>query len=99
MGFAMLRRHVNNYCEVKIMIERKIQIKLTPNELAFSFCNMSSEGQAMFFNEIANLTNEWKFPLPFQLEAISGERGLTDSGRYVMSLIGEYSSQYVDTKK
>lgn len=75
------------------MIERtiKIPIELTPNELAFAFCNMSSEGQAMFFNEIAVLTSEWKKPFPFQLEALSRESILTQGGRFIMQEIGDYS--------
>lgn len=75
------------------MIERTIKVELTPNELAFCFCNMSSTGQAMFFNEIAVLTQKWDRPFPFQLEALSLESILTKDGRVVMEEIGSYAQQ------
>lgn len=74
------------------MIERTIRthIKPSPDELAFCFCNASSEEQAMFFNEVARIVENWDRPFPFQLEALRKEKCLTREGREVMRVIGEY---------
>jgi hypothetical protein len=74
------------------MIERTTitHIKPSPAELAFCFCNASSEEQAMFFNEVARIVEGWDRPFPFQLEMLRQEKGLTRDGREVMRVIGEY---------
>lgn len=66
-------------------------IELTPQELAFCFCNMDSEGQAEFFNEVAILVENWRKPFPFQLEMLSRSEHLTADGRRIMEVIGDYS--------
>lgn len=74
------------------MIQRKIiaDITLTPDELAFEFANMDDEQQAMFFNELASITAKWEMPLCFQLQRVIDNSTLTDEGRSVMRVIGEY---------
>ena len=73
------------------MIKRTFTIEPEPSELAACFCNMSSDGQAEFFNEVGRIIKDWESPFPFQLEAISQEKSLSSEGRYVMETIGEYS--------
>jgi len=77
------------------MIERtiKLNIDIAPEELAFCFCNMSSEGQARFFNEIAVCVAKWDKPFCFQLSALTSEAILTLDGRRVMEQIGEYAKE------
>lgn len=52
------------------MIERKITVPiyLTPQELAFEFCNMDDSGQAEFFNCLHSITGKWDRPLCFRLQ-------------------------------
>ena len=61
------------------MIQRKIMVDvtLTPDELAFEFANMDDEQQAMFFNELARLTEKWEQPFCFQLQSIIDNPTLT----------------------
>jgi len=77
------------------MIERKITvgIELTPEELAFSFCNMGDNNQADFFNEVARITAKWERPFCFQLQYITDSERLTDEGREVMVSIGAYGEK------
>lgn len=74
------------------MIQRKIMVdvKLTPDELAFEFANLGDEQQAMFFNELAILTAKWERPFCFQLQSIIDNPALTKEGRSIMQEIGEY---------
>ena len=74
------------------MISRTIEIDVspTPNELAACFCGMSAAGQAMFFNEIAELVKRWDKPFGFQLQAVIDAAILTASGKAVMREIGVY---------
>lgn len=76
------------------MIERNIKycVELTPEELAFEFCNMNDSGQAKFFNEVHRITEKWERPLCFQLQFIADSEILTDGGRRVMSEIGDYAT-------
>ena len=80
------------------MFERKITVDVwpTPEELAFEFCNLDDSGQAIFFNELYNLTEKWGRPLCFQLQYVTDNQLLTDGGRSVMSQIGDYSKPYTD---
>ena len=77
------------------MIERdiKVPVELTPDELAFEFCNMNDEGQAMFFNCIAEITAQWDRPFCFQLQYLIDHPKLLDCGRRVMEQIGEYGKE------
>lgn len=75
------------------MIERKITLRmsLSPEELAFEFCDMIDSDQAKFFNEVHRITEKWERPLCFQLQFITDNEILTDGGRRVMSEIGSYA--------
>jgi hypothetical protein len=79
------------------MIERTVTVAvdLTPQELAFSFCNMGDGNQADFFSEVGVLTSKWKKPFCFQLQYIVDHERLTDEGRRVMESIGEYGQNRI----
>jgi len=76
------------------MFQRKIFIDVTPtpDELAFEFANMDDEQQAMFFNELARITNKWEWPLCFQLQALIENPALTEEGRMIMEQIGVFGA-------
>ena len=79
------------------MIKRDIHCEITPTpiELAIEFCNMDSEQQVQFFNEIASIViKEWEKPFVFQLQSITDEELLTNEARSIMRNIGEYSEKY-----
>jgi hypothetical protein len=62
--------------------------EITPEVIAELFCSMCSDEQAAFFNHVDAVGSPW---MPFQLQAITDEDGLTLQGRRVMQQIGEYS--------
>ena len=64
----------------------------TPEELAFEFANLGDDQQAVFFNELANITCMWKKPFCFQLQSLVDSPELTAAGRRIMEQIGEYGS-------
>lgn len=76
------------------MLQRKVLVDVvpTPDELAFVFCNMDDEQQAMFFNEIARITDKWDKPFCFHLQSLSDHPALTADGRRIMEQIGDYGS-------
>jgi hypothetical protein len=75
------------------MIQRKVHVEVSPSpeELAFEFSIMGDEQQAMFFNELARITENWDRPFCFQLQSLTDNQELTDAGRSVMRAIGEYA--------
>ena len=68
---------------------------ITPEWLAQKFCGMDSEGQALFFNAIANEVEVWVGSAAWclQLSYVMQEEHLTDEGRNIMSTIGQYSEK------
>lgn len=76
------------------MLQRKIMVDVTPtpDELAFEFANMDDEQQAMFFNELARLTEKWEKPFCFQLQHLIDHPALTKEGKSIMEQIGEYGA-------
>lgn len=72
--------------------EDMITHEITPEVVAELFADMDSRSQAKFFNSVSEIASAWNGGgLPFQLQAITEEDGLTLQGRNVMSMIGEYS--------
>jgi len=73
-----------------VVIKKEIAIdydvEITSAELAMLFWNMSSDGQAGFFNELACIADA----LPMQLEYIRQDTTLTPEGLQTMRMIGEY---------
>ena len=72
-------------------ITRSIEVELTPGEVAEAFCKLRSDGQALFFNEIAKIVDEGGWWLGMQLQYVTDDESLTLRGRAVMALIGDYS--------
>ena len=64
-------------------------IDLTPEELAFEFANMTDNEQAVFFNELAVLTETWGQSFDFQLQRIFEHPDITVKGRLIMKKIGQ----------
>ena len=79
------------------MIKKTIEqvIELTPEELASEFCDSTDGEQAVFFNEISKITGNWKESLgfKFQLQYLTDNDELTEGGREIMNLIGQYSAK------
>ena len=73
-------------------IERKltVDVELTPEDLADCFCDLHSNEQAHFFNRIAEVVATWDTSFNFQLQAIGNSGVLTNDGRRIMSMIGDY---------
>jgi len=80
------------------MIQRKIFVDVTPtpDELAFEFTNMGDEQQAMFFNELALITEKWDRPFCFQLYALVTKK--IDLEEILNSLINAGLIAHVDTQ-
>lgn len=72
-----------------------IDIDFSPEEVAELFCNLDSGKQARFFNEVGEISDSWDRDFCFQADFIAGDPILTDNGRYVMRIIGEYSGEYI----
>lgn len=71
----------------------EVDVNLTPEELASIWCNMKDGEQAAFFSEIGLLVEEWDVGFCFQLQYITDNETLTDSGRRIMEQIGEYANK------
>jgi len=73
-------------------LKKKIKVDVTPKECAVLFASMPSMDQAEFFNEVAEyVKNNYTKCFCFQLQWITDDKTLTDDGREIMSLIGDYS--------
>ena len=69
----------------------EVKIDLTPEDLADIWCDLDSEQQAKFFNQVANISSQWDRDFPWQMQHITDESCLTAAGRDIMKTIGEYS--------
>ena len=74
-----------------MIIESTVDYKPTPEELADEFCELYQDGQAKFFNRVANMFKSPYYSLEMQLEYVSQSKILTDDARRLMSLIGDYA--------
>lgn len=75
------------------MLTRIINVNPTPEELACEFSQMNDSQQAVFFNEIARLTEKWEMDFCFQLQHLTDNKSLTNQGRQIMKQIGEYAEK------
>ena len=91
----MIRRNINTRKIEMIQRNKVINVRPTPKELAFEFCEMDASEQAMFFNEIHKLSTTWVGSLHFQLREVS-DAGLTTGGRSVMGMIGKHADHATD---
>ena len=71
-------------------ITATIDITLAPEQIADLFWNLTDTEQAVFFNTLGEITGS---KLPFQLSPMCWSGKLTEKGRYVMSLFGEYAQE------
>ena len=71
----------------------KVEVRPTATELATEFTNMEADQQAIFFNVVAAVSDEWRSCFAMQLQAITDSEMLTTKGREVMSEIGNYSEK------
>lgn len=76
---------------MEISFTTTVTTEFSPRELAEIFCKMHSDEQAEFFNTINEEVQNWDHHLCFQLARICEEKVLTNGGREVMQLIGEYA--------
>lgn len=83
----------NEKLEISRMIEVKIQPTVT--EIARIFCEYSAGAQALFFNQIGKITEDWDTHFSVQMQAVSEEEYLMDERtRSIMTIIGEYGSVF-----
>lgn len=68
----------------------EVEVNPTPEELAQTWCEMSGDEQAQFFNAIGDIVNLWNKPFAYQLGFISNSQDLTKKGRAILINIGEY---------
>lgn len=76
------------------MIYRNIntEIEPTPYELAEEFCDMDSDGQALFFKYISEITSEeWDRPFEFQVQNIIKSKYFDEDSKRSMRIFGDYS--------
>lgn len=72
-------------------ITTTIEYNPAPEELAAEFCSLYEDGQAKFFNRVAEIFNQPSKSLAMQLEYISRSKLLSGDARYLMRMIGDYS--------
>ena len=75
-----------------IIRNQEISIVLTAEELAEEFCRMDGDEQASFFSFVGSISSLWKSNIVFQLQAIADSQYLSNGGRRVMELLGEYAT-------
>jgi diadenosine tetraphosphate (Ap4A) HIT family hydrolase len=69
-----------------------VEFNVTPRSVAELFCGMADDEQAEFFNEVSAIVKrEWDASFAVQMHAVGERTNLTDAGRTVMHIIGEYS--------
>ena len=73
-------------------ITKEVDIEITPIEAAKAFASWGSNNQALFFEELAKeIIDTWDGVFCPQVKAIMDSKNLTDKGREIMRIIGEYS--------
>ena len=76
---------------MKFVKTSEVEIEITPKDVAQMFCSMSSADQAEFFNAIHDEVSTWPGPFVMQLQYIHDSPFLKQTGKDIMSAIGEYS--------
>ena len=69
------------------------EVDISPSELADIFYQMDSDEQASVFNNIFRFAGINGSRLPMQLQYVTDSKNLTDEGRSVMRLIGDYADK------
>jgi hypothetical protein len=72
------------------IIKRRTEVafELTVSEIAVAILDMNDDEQTELLNSLAR---ESKGRLPFQLQAITDNKGLTSDARYLLSQLGDYA--------
>ena len=65
-----------------------VEVDLTIDQLAEAIIHLSSDEQALLISRMAELAT---FNVPIQLQYVTDEEGLSDEGRHLMGLIGDYA--------
>ena len=75
---------------MKPEITRVVELAISPtiDELASMIIHLGSDEQAQLISKMAELAT---FSVPMQLQYVTDDPALTDEGRYLMSLIGDYA--------
>jgi hypothetical protein len=72
----------------KIEVTLTDKVALTPERIAELFWSMDCDEQADFFNHLDKVAGD---RLCFQLQYVQDSSTLTDGGRHVMKMIGDYA--------
>jgi len=76
------------------MVNKTLQIKLTPNELAREFCEMCSDEQASFLNEVGRIAkDEWRRSMETQVNYIFKDGNLDANGKNFLNIIADYVNE------
>jgi hypothetical protein len=78
---------------MKISRDIRVDIELSPENIADCFCDLHGNEQAIFFNRVSEVTATWGSPFCFQLQNIVDSNILTREGKEIMCQIGEYSEE------
>jgi len=82
---------MNGKENLQLIVGDKVTSK-TPEDVAELFASMGSDEQARFFNHVDAVASCWGGGgLPFQLQSVTEDDGLTLEGRRVMQMIGKCS--------
>jgi len=77
------------------VIHREVPITMTLGEVAAAFANMDSDHQAGFFSIVAWHVKRWeregKGTFETQMQLVNESENLTQGGREIMQVIGDYS--------
>jgi hypothetical protein len=65
-----------------------VEVDLTIDQLAEAIIHLSSDEQALLISKMAELAT---FNVPIQLQYVTDEECLSDKGRHLMSLMGDYA--------
>lgn len=77
---------------MKTSIQRLITVTPYPEEMAEIWWNMNSDDQVMFLNKLGEYMSHSSNG-EIQMQYITDTKWLTDKGRYVMQLMGEYADK------
>lgn len=72
------------------------EFEITPEDAAAAFCEFGSDEQAVFFNEVARISQQWEAPFCMQMQHLTDDEDLKPAGRKIMDTIGSYA--YSDNK-
>jgi hypothetical protein len=83
---------------MKPEITRQVELTVSPTieELASMIVHLCSDEQAQLISKMAELA---EFSVPMQLQYVTDDPDLSDQGRHLMSLIGDYAQASNDAER